>query len=89
MLKPTNTTVNVPLVGQPLVVNEFNVLASITCRCQDANTPLLILGVGMSATCPSCWRSYLIGSLHFDRATGPTIHGTIGCVITHEANHVE
>lgn len=64
------TLVDVPLVGQPLVVHEGLVLATMTCRCHRENAPLMIRGVDVAAVCRRCSSVYAITKVEFDRVAG-------------------
>ena len=73
---------NVPLLGQPATVHEFNVMATLTCGCQPGNTPFLIHSAASGTTCVHCKKTYIIGKVMFERSTDPAkIHGTVGYIL--------
>ena len=75
-------TDTLPIVGQPVTVNELNILASVTCKCQPDNLPILILGVAQGMTCLSCKKTYIIVKAQFDKSADPTtIHGAVGYIL--------
>ena len=75
-------TDTLPIVGQPVTVNELNIFASVTCKCQPDNTPILILGVTQGMTCLSCKKTYIIVKAQFDKSVDPVrIHGAVGYIL--------
>lgn len=64
-------TGEIPIVGQPVTVNSWCAIFSVTCNC-EAKTPLLISGLGSIAVCPACRRGVQVLGVQQDvRAQAP------------------
>ena len=72
---------NVPLVGQPCIVHDFQVFASATCRCHEDNPPFMILGVGTLVACNRCHKVYTIMKVEFDRQKDARAKGALGYTV--------
>jgi hypothetical protein len=72
----------IPLVGQPFVVHELQVCATMTCKCASDNVPFLLLGTGVRA-CPHCRKGYVITKLTFDR-NATELTGEVSCILASE-----
>lgn len=60
----------VPLIGQPLLVQAFSIVVTAACQCQRPNVPIQLIfqqtALGLQATpgvCPSCQIVYAVTSL--------------------------
>lgn len=59
----------VPMVGQQIKICGWFPTVSVQCQCEPAKPVLLIVGEAAIVECPSCRRSYGIGTLSFDATT--------------------
>lgn len=70
---------NVPIVGQLCEVLSWFPTMLIKCKCQDL--PMLIVGLGSVATCPSCQKSYMIAMIEHDQRTGNGKVGVMNVIV--------
>lgn len=72
---------NIPILGQPLVIHDLQVITIISCKCQPSNSPITILGTQTVAQCPTCGKGFVLAEVNFDRSKGPGISGRVGVVV--------
>lgn len=70
MSGPALLSHEVPLIGQPLVVQAFTIVVAAACQCQRPNVPVQLIfqqtALGLQATpgvCPSCQTVWAVTSL--------------------------
>jgi hypothetical protein len=80
---PFPSAKQIPILGMPMVVGEADCIATLTCKCKDDNTPLLIRSIQGIVICPYCKKTFAIMSVKFDRQTGQGMETLIGQFVIH------
>lgn len=65
----------------PMLVGDGHLMATVLCKCDKTNAPMMIRGVDAGMRCLRCGAMYVIVAAEFDQAAGKRLKVTVAQMV--------